>query len=279
MPLGQKHIRTGTIDQQKDSLTRRQYSFTTFPDLGTFAPALGYGSPAGTTGIVNLWTPPTTQGGDLPIRYTVLGPGQTLLAPALNAAGLGVDVSLDLTDNDGALYHFGGSGNTTLGLKNKHLITVGSFPGRVAFAKLSLIIADVSGTDEMVFGWHKLQADPVSVNTYSDYAGVGIYSAANPASVRILTRLNSGTQVNTDSGTTLADTIPTTWEMEIRNDGTTRFLIDGALRPAAGTGNAGFTYDNGDQLVPFFFGLHATTAPGLWTWRSLEIGFREQRLN
>lgn len=235
----------------------RKYTYTSFPSPGSWVAAAGYGNPAGTTGATNHGYLPSDIGGPLHLEYFIKGAGQTLLAPTLADAGL--LVSLDLVNDEGVDYVFGGHS-----LRGRHAYTVGTHD---FFAKLSFSVADVSGTDECLFGFRKVEAFGTAHTTYTDYALIGMVAAVGD--IVIKTNLNDGTPVTVDTTQNFADTNTKTFQVSVNKAGVAKFEIDNA-DPTVGVN--GFTFDAGDVLVPTFIFLHAATTPGAVHFTAFEAG-------
>lgn len=216
----------------------------------------GYGDPAGTTGATNVMMSQNCL-----YEYNIKGAGQTLLAPTWDATN-GLLISLDLTDDEG-IEISAGIGALSLGS-----FTIGT--DKSFYAKTQLTLADVSGTDQLVFGFRKNAAYATAVATYTDYAGIGIITAANPADVQITTRLNSGAAVNVDTTHNWADGETHTLEVQVQDNGYARFYYDNAPPTVTKTN---FVFDSGDVVNWFLFYLHATTSPGTVHAKFFEFGY------
>lgn len=171
-----------------------------------------------------------------------LGAGQTLLAPTISAAGL--NVSLDAADNDGIELTLG----TTA--RSKAAFTVGTDPA--FYAKMKFTIADVSDTDDCLFGFRKAEAYQAAVDNYDEMAALNVISGA----INIETILNNGATTTTDTTDTWADTEQHTLEVYVSGAGVVTYKIDGAPP----TVTAAFTFADGEVVVPFFHFLHAAAS-------------------
>lgn len=213
-------------------------------------------APAGTTGAVNLMS---VQGGEIMEQF-IMGAGQTIIAPRMSTSGL--LVSLDLTDNEGAEYNWGVRANS------KHAYTVGTSPA--FYLEWRFTLADVTGCDPVFVGFRKQEANNGTFASYTDFAAIGVSEALNSALITISTRLNSGSVTNTNTTNAWTDGQTHTLRVNVSAAGVVTYLIDGA----APSVTAAFTFDNGDVVMPFFHGLHGTTAPGAWNWVSVKIGLQ-----
>jgi hypothetical protein len=194
---------------------------------------------SGTTGATNLMST-----NNLVWEYHVKGAGQTITTPVLESDGL--EIALDKTDDEGAEY--------TLGItsRSRCAFTIGTheFYGTMKFK-----VADVSGTDDCLFGFRKTQAYDADVDTYTDLAAVNVILG----DIKLETNLNDAASPTvTDTTLNWADGDTKTVGVFVDKGGNVRYEIDGA----APTTTAAFKFDSGDVVVPFFYFLHATTSPG-----------------
>jgi len=278
MPVINRSVRRASLEPSRLTSGARKYTFDQFRQQPVCQKATGSSLPTGATGDVNWFH--THQ---CSYQYSILGAGQTLLAPTIGADGL--LYGLDLTDNEGVQIVPGGRGdNVAIG---KHHFTIGSASeGGAFFVRWRFKIADVSGVDEWMVMVRKVQAFQTAHTGYTDYAAIGIFTAANPADVKVKTRLNSGTAVTTDTLFNWAD--GETHELEIRVDGAGRatFKINNyplgapvrkdalgtAITAQSTTAPPAFTFDSGDTVHPEHFALYATTAPGALNMKEFECG-------
>jgi hypothetical protein len=228
-------------------------SFTQSPVMTT-ALTTG-GAPTGATGDINLMC---LQGGEI-MQQFILGAGQTIIAPRMDAVGL--CVSLDLTDAEGAEYNWGTTTNVA-----KHAFHVGT-SAPMSFI-MSFAVADVTGAGPILMGFRKQEANNASFAAYTDFATIGLDNAINPGTVILETRLNSGAVTTTDTTDAWADLGNHTLRVNVATNGAVTYAIDSA----APTTTAAFTFDNGDWIHPFFHFLHAAAAPGVIEWTDLVCG-------
>ena len=211
-------------------------------------------APTGSTGDVNLMI---LQDGEIMEQF-IMGAGQTIIAPRMAAAGL--LVSLDLTDDEGAEYNWGARSNA------KNIFTIGTSP---AFKlEWTFTLADVTGCDPVGIGFRKVEANNGTLESYTDFAFIGVSESDNSGTITLKTRLNSGAVTNTDTTDAWADGETHTLAILVSAAGVVTYEIDGA----APTATAAFTFDSTDEVMPFFHGLHGTTAPGAWNWVSCFCG-------
>jgi hypothetical protein len=212
----------------------------------------GYTSPTGTTGDTNIALFPGTCG--FSAQYHVKGT-QTLLAPLLDTAGKGLDISQDQTDNDGVEYVFG-----TINSNSPFAWTVGTHNG---FVEIRFEIADVSGTDDCAVGVRKLEAFTANFDDYDELAAINVISG----DIKVETILNGATTTTTDSTQNWADGETHTLRVDLIGR-LASFSLDGSPLSSV----SAFTFDSGEVVVPFAFFLQATTSPGKVWWKHVKVG-------
>jgi len=263
-PLGIRLYRPGqfvnlTSDGIRWHVTGHQLGRTNLPTKGFFErwelpPVMaGFtkgGIPSGVTGDNNVMV---CASGNVFIHNVKVT--QTLLGPIwLNP---GIDISQDLTDNDGIEYAsaiVAGSGNPTV-------FTVGT--DAAFFCRALINIADVSGTDDLAVGFRKLEAMQAAIDNYDEMAVIGLSNATGD--IAIETILNNAATTTTDTTDNWADAATHSLEVYVSSAGVVTYKIDGAAPSAT----AAFTFDAGEVVVPFIHLLHATTTPGsvkLYEW-------------
>lgn len=216
-------------------------------------------TPNAATGGINLIDMPT----GTKIGYFVLGAGQTLV-PAIVANGL--DIGGDQAADEGFELF-----SHMLGAQGRPFI-VGRDPG--FYMRVKLLIADASGTDELLVGFRRPGVSQTAFGSYADYAALGINSSANPAAIYTLTG-NDGTDVATDTTQTLADARAITFEVSVSSAGLVTYRHDAATAGslAQPTAVAAFTFDDGDPLVPFIRMINHTDIAGEVAVQSYEVGY------
>ncbi len=222
---------------------------------GTPTVYVGQGAPTGATNDMNLWN----TGANI-FEMAIKGT-QTLLVPKFSATGL--NITQDQTDNDG--------GEITQGItaRSKAAFTIGT--DAAFYFSVQFRIADASGIDDLLVGFRKTQGyQATSVATYTDFAGLGFNTAADPAAIKVRTQLNNAGAQNVDTTQTWADTTTHTFTTLVSAAGVTTFKLDGA----APTATAAFTFDSTDVVVPFFYYLFATTSPGAVEVLTWECGYQ-----
>ena len=193
----------------------------------------GAGAATGTEGDVNLCM---VQG--LTLEYAVIGT-QTILGPSLTSAGL--DISQDLTNNDGVQY------SPSLLTRNPdYVYTIGTSPAFYVRAKIK--ITDVSGSDALFVGFVKAAAYAAASDDYTDAALIGNVSG----DIKLNTILNNADTTVTDTTNNWVDGETHELTVRVDADGVVTYLIDNA-NPLA---TAAFTFDDGDEVVPLVYLRH-----------------------
>jgi hypothetical protein len=216
------------------------------------APAL----PTGATGTVNL-----LGFRNLQMEQFILGAGQTIIAPVMTASGL--LVSGDLTATEGFEYNWGAALSTS-----RHTFTIGT--DAAFFLEWEFTVADVAGASPYMCGFRKVEANNATLTSYTDYAMIGLDAVASLGNVVIKTELNSGGTTNTNTTDAWNNGETHSVTVLVSAAGVVTYLIDG-VDPSA---TAAFTFDNGDQIAPFFRLLHDAGGPGAVHWNSMKCGYQ-----
>jgi len=214
----------------------------------------GYGDPTGVAADTNraYW-----RGGYS--TYVVKGT-QALLGPLMDTTGKGVDLSQDQTDNDG-VEHVWGALNTN----GPTTFTVGTDN---CYVRMKFRIADVTGTDDCFVGFRKNEASQANLDDYDEMAGLNVILG----DIKVETILNGLATTTTDTTLDWADDATKTLEVQVRGTAVS-YLVDGA----GVSGVSAFAFDSGEVIVPFFFFLQATTAPGKVWLLELETGLLSEK--
>ena len=189
---------------------------------------------------------------------------QTLLAPALNAAGL--DVSGDQTNNDG--WAMRGRSVASLGRLNKDYFTVGTSPA--FYMKCKFSIADVSGIDDLRCGFAKVEAHNADPDALDELATM----ACMAGDIKTQTIINGASTVATDltapSSGDWADGATHTFKIMVSAAGVVTYELD----DTAPTGAVAFTFDNGEVVTPYWFHRHDSALGGAVIWQTMEFGLQ-----
>ena len=189
---------------------------------------------------------------------------QTLLAPALNAAGL--DVSGDQANNDG--WAMRGRSVASLGALNKDYFTVGTSPA--FFFKVKFSIADVSGIDDLRCGFAKVEAHNADPNALDELAAMHVVSG----DIKTTTIINNASTVTTDltapSSGDWADGATHTFKILVSAAGVVTYELD----DTAPTGAVAYTFDDGEVVTPYWFHRHDSDVGGAVIWQTFEFGLQ-----
>tara|TARA_R110000824_G_scaffold244362_2_gene433094 strand:- start:3 stop:1115 length:1113 start_codon:yes stop_codon:yes gene_type:complete len=195
--------------------------------------------------------------------------GQTILVPAVNAAGL--DFGFDQADNDGIEWAM--ANETTGGVIGKSKFTA---QGPAFFASLKLSMANASGTDLFGFGVRKIEAfvaDAVFTG-YDTYGAIGWNEQAVSPNIDLLGEVNGGNASATDSTVDFTDDETRTFMVKVSDAGVISWFIDGTEYDGVAT-TAHKTFDDGDAVTPFFSILQAATAQsGAVVLQELKVGYQ-----
>ena len=227
-----KEMQDATLKQTK---LDRAFTYETFQTSPVTAKAAG-GAASGTAGHVNVMALANNV-----FEYSPKGT-QTITAPVINAGGL--NISMDLTDNDGV--------EITQGITTRcpTAFKVGTSPA--FYFKARLKIADVSGTDDCAVGFRKAEAYQANIDDYNDMACLNVISG----DITTETILNDAATVTTDTTDDWADAAEKTLEVYVSATGVVSYKIDGAAPTAVAATPFAFAED--EIVVPFLFFLHAS---------------------
>ena len=200
--------------------------------------ALGAGAATGTAGDENILITDNQI-----LRYHVIGT-QTIVAPSLHANGL--NISQDLTADDGVEYA------PSLVARGKQVFTVGT--DAAFYARCRISIADVSGTDDLAFGFRKVEAFQAAIDNYDEMAALNLISG----DIYIETILNAAATVSTDTTDNVADAAVIDLYVEVSAAGVVTFKHGLNQSLAAPTTTAAFTFDDGEVVMPFLYLKHDT---------------------
>lgn len=249
-------VLTGTIAEATCKIVTRSADKITITQSPVLQSNANTGAvPSGSTGDVNLMM---MQEGIIMEEF-ILGAGQTIIAPRMDANGL--LISLDLTNTEGAEYNFGAARSNS-----RHAYTIGTSPA--FYIKAAIRVADVSGVDPLLLGFRKSAANNATFTNYTDFASIGLDVGVNDGTCIIQTNLNNAGVAATNTTDAWADAATKTLAVYVSAAGVVTYTINGV----APTATAAFTFDNGDVVVPFLHFLHAAAAPGEIHLVSLEIG-------
>lgn len=183
---------------------------------------------------------------------------QTILIPAANTAGM--NYAYDQTADDGVQWV--ASMNTHKGHPKVDRFTVGT--DGAFYAELKFSIEDVSGTDDCLFGFRKVEAIQAAVDDYDEMAAFNVESG----DIKIETILNNAATTTTDTTDNWADGETHTLRVDVSSAGVVTYKIDGS----APTTTAAFTFDSGEVVTPFWYLLHDTDLAGAVILKEVKWG-------
>lgn len=202
------------------------------------------------------------------LEVVALGDGQTLMGPVLAATGL--NVSGDQTNNDGVVFR--GRSSLAMGKLNKDYFTVGTSPA--FYAKIKFSVQDVSGFDDLRFGFVKVEAFNADPDALDEAACIGWIAQGNPATVGTHTILNGASTVTTNltapSSGEWADTASHSFTVFVSATGAVTYKYD----DEAPTGAIAFSFDDTEVVTPYFFARHFADVGGTLIWEELEFGLQ-----
>jgi len=190
---------------------------------------------------------------------------QTILAPRMGAAALGLTVSCDLTTAEGKEYNFGAARTSS-----KHTFTIGTSPA--FYMQMRFTINDVSTVEPAYFGFRETAANNAAYAAYNEFCFYGCNDGVAPGDCAFSTRLAGGAVTNTDSNDAWVDGTTHTLRINVSDAGVCTFTFDGGAPTVA----AAFTFTNGAVVHPCWTHLYnATVAAGDEIyWESMEVGFQ-----
>ena len=261
-----RNVADGVLTPQKlNKAKNKKHVIDAFDARPTFTPAAGHGSPAGTTGAINVM-----RTGAGAYEYFILGAGQSIVAPVWDPTnGLGVDIALDAVISEGLEIAFGPNIVTANQNRGRLNFKIGTDKG--FFARLKIYITDATGFGPFHFGFRKVQAFASTFTTYTDYAAFELQADLD---ILIATDLNDAGEVATDTTQNTADLTSREFEIRVTQGGAVSFRIDG-LVPTVNRTN--FSFDAGDVVIPFCRLLHATDVAEATFLQEFEAGYLPER--
>lgn len=244
-----------------------------------------FAAPAATPDISAGGAAPGVAIGDI---NTVVGPGWAFQyyvngafagqVPQVVSGVSGLILSMDAVDNDGIEFAplLGVSDEVAAGVISGAFVTpsrdVEKFESRTdaCFVRAKVKIEDVSALDFIALGFRKSEVPVAALATYTDYFVVNV----NNGTLETRDRLNSGTESVQVSTETVADAGTVTLEVRVNSAGVARGYVDGAVIK---TEIAGFTFDSGDDLIPFLLCQQDGTDGGGVTVQLWESGLFAHR--
>ena len=256
----EKLIELGKLPTSKiQDLGKSSIVYDTFESDVLCCKALGAGAATGTEDDVNkIFT------GKQILNYSPIGT-QTIVAPVMSATGL--NISQDLTENDGVQY-YPSEGAIARG---KQVFTIGT--DAAFYARCRLLVTDVSGTDDLLFGFRKVEAIQAANDDYADLAALNLISG----DIYIETIKGGAATVATDTTDDVADLAVIDLYVEVSAAGVVTYKhgLNGGL--AAPTTTASFTFDDAEVVVPFLFALNSSDVMSGLYISKWEVGYVSEK--
>tara|TARA_Y100001973_G_C5084024_1_gene273928 strand:- start:5 stop:784 length:780 start_codon:yes stop_codon:yes gene_type:complete len=135
------------------------------------------------------------------------------------------------------------------------------------YAKLTFSVADVSDTDDCLFGFRKVEAFQAAVDDYDEMAAMKL----NAGDIETETIINNGgttTTTNIDAGSNWGDGESHSFEVLVASTGAVTYKYDGSTSANA----VAFSLDVGEIVTPFFYHIHAAASSSGVVLQSFEHG-------
>jgi hypothetical protein len=231
------NVGSGTVKELTSEFTTHSGDSVTFTQSPMLQSNATTGAaPTGATGDVNIMS---CQEGIIMEQF-MIGAGQTIIAPRMDATGL--SVALDQTDTEGVEYNFGAARTNS-----RHAFTIGT--SAAFFFEVEMNITDISAGNPFLIGFRKSEANNATYTDYTDFYGMGMNAVTSATNLTLFSELNSGGTTLQDSATawTGGDGGTTTMRVLVSAAGVVTATIDGG----APSTPLAFTFDNADVVVPF----------------------------
>lgn len=206
----------------------------------------------------------------LHVFYTPIGTVSAApYGPQASASGL--DLGIDLTNNEGLNLVFGGALASGVPVSNPFSITckrlaTDPIPAGM-FLRVKLLIEDVSGVDIVAFGFRKAEDFQAVYASYDELAAFNVISG----DIKIDTTLNATPATAVDTTENWADGETHELLVVANGNGKIQFFLDGA-EPAV---TKAFQFDANEVIVPFAHVLQDTDLSHVYI-TELEVGNLEQ---
>jgi len=250
------------IDRKTRDLNMKgSYMFDNFTDRVIGRGPLGNVLPVVTDALTNVISTP------LSVLYVTNIEAQALFCPSNAATGL--DIAGDQVDTNGWEIGMSEPGQADA----RFIFTVGSEPVGF-FIEAKFTVADVSGSNEILIGFHEMATVEAARGSYTDYSLFG----AIGADLNLATNLASAGETLTDTTDDVSDTVAFVLRMEVDTDGkvtykmanTAALVASGIVVPTVGLD---FTFADGTVLVPCVRQIQDAGLTGTLVMNYLECGY------
>lgn len=136
------------------------------------------------------------------------------------------------------------------------------------YAKLNFSIADVTGADEMAFGFRKVEAFQATLDGYDEMACLNSISGDISSETIINAASNVTTDLTAPSSGDWADGAIHTFEVKVSSAGVVTYTLDDTTP----TGAVAYSFDDGEVVTPFFYYLNDSDVAGAVVLRQLKHG-------
>lgn len=247
-------VAPGSLTRKKLNNRHQYLEFRVTPTMmlkGTTGAA-----PSGATGSVNI----LGFAGEGTLEMQMLGAGQTIIVPIIKDDGL--EISQDQTNDEGVELCAG------ITARAASAFVIGTDPA--FFFRVRGVIDDVSGSDELAFGFRKNQAYQAALASYTDFAVLNLKAGAWETK----TNLNNGGVTTTVlTGSTVADLGAFEVMVKVALTGACTYEVGTAGSRTTPALAPAFTFDSTDVIVPFVRFLHDTDLADSVRIRQWEAGF------
>lgn len=170
--------------------------------------------------------------------------GQTLTGPAWTDPGM--NIAMDQTSGDGVEV------SVPLGTNSPHKFVVGT--DGAFFCRARFSIADVTGLADMLVGFRKREAFVADPDDYDEMAALNVQAG----DIEIHTILNNAATTETDTTANWADGETHALSVHVSSLGVVTYRVDDAVPATV----AAFTFDTGEEVVPFIMALQSADLSG-----------------
>lgn len=218
---------------------------------------------SGTTGHTNIYN---FQGGKY-LYGSILGAGQTIVAPVIAATGL--DFRLDAADNEGISLK-GAATDLALGTEGLDYFTVGTSPA--FYAKVKLLTSDISKFDDVRFGFKiASQAHTATLADITDYVAICVVDVAGDIQIKASVDNTEITPVDITTGEIWANDTSLTLEVRVSASGSVTYYVNGNKLSEAPAS----VMNSDDKVCLWLYQLSGATGAATFIIEELECGLQD----